>query len=52
MISRISNPSVADQPAPDYMQALFSVKNVFEDLEDSQVEDVFDGSSGCGMRLN
>lgn len=28
MMSRISNPSVADQPAPDYIQALNSVKYI------------------------
>ena len=67
MISRISNPSVADQPAPDYMQALNSLKFIdakefqgpfqillsrvgAQDDEDLKVEDIFDGSSGSGVR--
>lgn len=45
MVSRISNPSLADNPAPDYMQALNSVKG-----EELKVEDIFDGSSGAGLK--
>jgi len=51
MMSRISNPSVADNPQPDYLQALNSVKYIANNgLEELKIEDIFDGSSGSGVR--
>lgn len=51
MMSRISNPSVADNPQPDYLQALNSVKYIANNgSEELKIEDIFDGSSGSGVR--
>ena len=55
MVSRISNPSLAENTATDYMQALNSVKCIDQPVfvsqaEELKVEDIFEGSSGAGVK--